>query len=80
MPLVAPVSPLCAVLITGAGKDSIGVAEAFLGQLCGPAFDRGWRTVFPPLGGASIASGYTPAALAGTKPRHPLPPRGENRE
>ena len=26
----------------------------------------------PPLGGASIASGYTPAAFTGAKPRHPL--------
>lgn len=29
-----------------------------------------------PLGGASIASGYTPAAFAGAKPRHPLPLKG----
>ena len=26
---------------------------------------------FPPFGGASIASGYTPDALAGAKPQHP---------
>ena len=30
----------------------------------------------PPLGGASIASGYTPSALAGAMPRHPLPLKG----
>lgn len=34
------------------------------------------RTENPPLGGASIASGYTPAAFAGAKPRHPLPLKG----
>ncbi len=28
------------------------------------------------LGGASIASGYTPSALAGALPRHPLPLKG----
>ena len=28
------------------------------------------------LGGASIASGYTPPALAGALPRHPLPLKG----
>ena len=28
------------------------------------------------LGGASIASGYTPPALARALPRHPLPPEG----
>ena len=28
------------------------------------------------LGGASIASGYTPPALAGALPRPPCPPRG----
>ena len=28
------------------------------------------------LGGASIASGYTPPALAGAFPRHPLPLKG----
>jgi len=27
--------------------------------------------------GASIASGYTPAAFAGAKPRHPPAPEGE---
>ena len=27
----------------------------------------------PPSGGASIASGYTPPALAGALPRHPQP-------
>ena len=31
---------------------------------------------FPPLGGASIAPGYTPDAFAGAKPRHPLPIKG----
>ena len=31
------------------------------------------------MGGASIASGYTPGALAGAKPRHPLPPKGGER-
>ena len=30
----------------------------------------------PPLGGASIAPGYTPGAFAGAKPRHPLPLKG----
>ena len=30
----------------------------------------------PTMGGASIASGYTPDALARAKPRHPQPPRG----
>ena len=30
----------------------------------------------PPLGGASIATGYTPGAFAGAKPRHPLPLKG----
>ena len=32
---------------------------------------------FPPFGGASIASGYTPDALAGARPRHPRPQGGE---
>ena len=32
---------------------------------------------FPPFGGASIASGYTPDALAGARPRHPQPQGGE---
>ena len=32
---------------------------------------------FPPFGGASIASGYTPDALAGAKPQHPPAPKGE---
>jgi len=36
--------------------------------------------VFPPSGGASIASGYTPAALTGAKPRPPLPLKGRNAE
>ena len=31
------------------------------------------------LGGASIASGYTPPALAGALPRHPLTPEGGER-
>ena len=31
------------------------------------------------LGGASIASGYTPPALAGALPRPPLPPEGGER-
>ena len=31
---------------------------------------------FPPFGGASIASGYTPEALARAKPRHPQPLKG----
>ncbi len=31
------------------------------------------------LGGASIASGYTPPALAGALPRLPLPPKGGER-
>ena len=31
------------------------------------------------LGGASIASGYTPSALAGALPRPPLPPKGGER-
>ncbi len=30
----------------------------------------------PPVGGASIAPGYTPGAFAGAKPRHPLPLKG----
>ncbi len=34
----------------------------------------------PPSGGASIASGYTPAAFAGAMPRHPLPLKGRNAE
>ena len=34
---------------------------------------------FPPLGGASIAPGYTPDAFAGAKPRHPPVPKGERR-
>ena len=32
---------------------------------------------FPPCGGASIASGYTPDALAGARPRPPSPQGGE---
>lgn len=32
---------------------------------------------FPPFGGASIASGYTPDAFAGARPRHPRPQGGE---
>lgn len=32
---------------------------------------------FPPFGGASIASGYKPDALAGARPRHPRPQGGE---
>jgi len=35
---------------------------------------------FPPLGGASIAPGYTPDAFAGAKPRHPLPLKGRRKE
>ncbi len=31
------------------------------------------------MGRASIASGYTPTALAGAIPRHPLPPEGGER-
>ena len=31
----------------------------------------------PTMGGASIASGYTPDALAGARPRHPRPQGGE---
>ena len=31
----------------------------------------------PTMGGASIASGYTPDTLAGAKPRHPPAPKGE---
>lgn len=34
---------------------------------------------FPPFGGASIASGYTPVALAGAEHRPPLPPKGGER-
>ena len=36
--------------------------------------DRPRGGEIPPLGGASIAPGYTPGAFAGAKPRHPLPP------
>ena len=32
------------------------------------------------MGGASIASGYTPAAFAGAEPRHPLPLKGRRKE
>lgn len=38
------------------------------------------RTENPPLGGASIASGYTPAAFARAEPLHPLPLKGRRKE
>lgn len=39
-------------------------------------WDSGKGAFFPPLGGASIAAGYTPDAFAGAMPRHPLPLKG----
>ena len=53
-------------------------------SLCRPkgSAQRGQRRCVPSgrmptlLGGASIASGYTPSALAGAKPRRPLPLKG----
>ena len=56
--------------------------DAMCAEKCGRSSERGHRRNAPMgrmptlLGGASIASGYTPPALAGAMPRHPLPLKG----
>ncbi len=45
---------------------------AYIGNTGGPA-----GVGNPPVGGASIAPGYTPGAFAEAKPRHPSAPKGE---
>jgi len=67
----------CAILTTGARKKLQGEVEAPLRRPCESDFDWGCGAVCPPSGGASIADGYTPSALAGARPLHPLPPKGE---
>ena len=56
---------------------ALRVASVELGEGCVPCNRRRprWGENLP-LGRASIASGYTPAAFAGAKPLHPLPLKG----
>lgn len=44
------------------------------GQYLKPAVPS--QGIYPPSGGASIAFGYTPTALAGAEPRKPPAPKG----
>lgn len=67
--------PLCAILQPRGSRYHPAKTNADVRGRSGQECPEGAK--FPPFGGASIASGYTPDALAGAKPRHPQPPKGE---
>ena len=67
-------TPLWAAVCDFAVRDSNNGEGSYVGR-SGQKCPEGAK--FPPFGGASIASGYTPDALAGAKPQHPPAPKGE---
>ena len=79
VPPRCPCEAPCAILLAGAGKRPAEAIDTRLCRPCGIGFCGSWRAVYLPPWRASIASGYTPAALAGALPRHPLPLKGRRK-